>query len=181
MSQVGILVPGGTPSIATSYVTDFDSTAVPIANVLIVAGGSTTANNNSGIETVGSNGIGNTLSVVLTNRSVATVSTNDATPTICQSFILENTPTVYIFEGSATGINTTDSLGVSYSFTIGVRTDGVSSTIIGSSITNQLEEASMVDCSITFSATLNKIQFFVTGLAGKTINWICKFSYIEVQ
>ena len=130
MSQVGILVPTGSPSIATSYVTDFHSTAVPINNVLIVAGGSTTANNNAGIETVGSDGVSNTLSVVLTNRSVAEVTTNDATPTICQSFILEDVPTVYVFEGSTTGLNTTDNLGVSYSFTVGVRTDGVSSTII---------------------------------------------------
>lgn len=173
MSQAGILVPSGTPSVATSYVTD-SGTAIPVANILNVLANDTSSNNDNGIQTIGS---GNTVTIQLTNRVTGTVTTTDATPTVCASLTLGAVAAVYLLEGDAVAFDVTDTAGGAYSFAGATRTDGATSTTFGSEFINQFEEAAMAASNVILADSGNTVQVQVVGIAGKTIHWSVQFTY----
>lgn len=157
------------PSVATSYITDVRSPAIPIANILNEIGGTTTTNNNNGIQTDGGNG-SNTLTIQLTNRLQGTTSTVGA----ATASIVSYTPTVigtYAIEYRVAAYNTTGSLGAGYSVFGTARFDGVNSNLCGTpdKITN--EEAAMSSANVTMTVAGAAISVNGVGYAAQTINW----------
>ena len=157
------------PTVATSYVTDVNSPAIPAAHILNVLGNDTTANDVDGIRTDGSSG-SNTLTVQLTNRLQGTVTTTNATPSAMITF----TPTVvgtYVIETRISAFNTTDTLGAGYSLFGSARFDGVNSNLCGMADRIVNEETGMENANVTFTVSGANILINAVGLAGKTINW----------
>ncbi|HEX4374896.1 MAG TPA: hypothetical protein VHZ50_16445 [Puia sp.] len=157
------------PAVATQYVTDVNSPAIPAANILNEIGRSTTANNNNGVRTDGSSG-SNTLTIQLTNRLQGTTSTVGAVTSVISSF----TPTIigtYAIEYRVAAYNTTGSLGAGYSIFGTARFDGTDSNLCGTAdkITN--EEGSMTSANVTMTNSSGAILVNGVGYAGQTINW----------
>lgn len=156
------------PTVATSYVTDVNSPAIPVANVLNVLGNDTTVNNDNGIRTDGSSG-SNTLTVQLTNRLQGTVTTANNTPTPIITF----TPTVigtYAIEIRIAAYNTTSSLGAGYSLFGSARFDGVNSNLCGTADRIVNEEGAMSSDNVTFTVSAANILINAVGYA-ENINW----------
>ncbi len=172
MSQAGIISTSSGPAppvVATSYVTDVNSPAIPAANILNVLGNDTTANNDNGIRTDGSSG-SNTLTVQLTNRLQGSTSTIGATTSTIITFV----PTVvgtYCLEFRTSAYNTTSLLGAGYSMFGAVRFDGVNSNICDTFDEIVNEEGAMSGVDIFVSVSGSSILLRATGYAAQTINW----------
>lgn len=164
------------PTVATSYVTDVNSPAIPAANVLDVLGGQTTVNNLNGIRTDGSSG-GNVLTVQLTNRVQGVISTNDATPTNAITFPLGATPGVYTLDGLISAFDTTDTAGAGYFFSSSIRTTGAAGIEIGTEFTSEFEEVAMEPSDVAVLISGNNLLIQVTGIAAKAIDWLAQFTY----
>lgn len=183
MSQAGIIntstgpVP---PAVATQYVTDVNSPAIPALNILNVIGGSTSANTSFGIRTDGSSA-SNTLTVQLTNRTNNSVVTSNATPTAITTFALGATPGVYTFDIQISSFNTTDTLGAGYSIFGSVRTTGAAGVLIGTPDKIVNEEVGDTACDATLTVAGNNAIIQVTGIAAKTINWRAVSTYVFVS
>lgn len=157
------------PIVPTTFVTDVDSPAIPIANILNVLGNDTTENNNNGIRTDGSSG-SNTLTVQITNRLQGSVSTSGATT----GDIITFTPTVigtYSIEYRVAAYNETSLLGAGYSMFGAIRFDGVNSNIcdIFDEIVN--EEGTMTNVDIAVVVSGANVILRATGYALQDINW----------
>lgn len=183
MSQAGIASIGAIPPpppVPTSFVTDINSPAIPAANILDVIGGATTANNLNGIQTDGSSG-GNILTIQLTNRATGAISTSDATPTNAITFSLGGTPSVFVFEGLIAAFDTTDTAGAGYFFTAAARTTGAAAILISApQFDTEFEEAAMATADVNFTVSGNNVNVVVTGIVGKTIDWLAQFTYTRV-
>lgn len=157
------------PSVATSYVTDINSPAIPALNILNVLGNDVTANNINGIRTDGSSG-SNTLTIQLTNRLQGTVTTIGATTSAIITFPLTAVGT-YALEARIGAYNTTASLGAGYSLFGTARFDGVNANLCGTPdrITN--EEGAMSAANITMTVSGANVLINGVGYAGQTINW----------
>ena len=157
------------PAVATSYVTDVNSPAIPAANILDVFGNDTTANNVNGIQTDGSSG-SNILTIQLTNRLQGTVTTAGAVTSAIVTF----TPTVigtYAVEFRVSAYNTTSSLGAGYSVFGSARFDGVNSNLCGTADRIVNEEGTMSSANVTFTVSGANILLNAVGYAAQTINW----------
>jgi hypothetical protein len=159
------------PAVATSYVTDVNSPAIPAANILDVFGNDTTANNVNGIQTDGSSG-SNVLTIQLTNRLQGTVTTSGAVT----SPIITFTPTVigtYAIEFRVAAYNTTPvgGLGAGYSVFGSARYDGVASNLCGTADRIVNEEGAMSSANVTFTISGASILLNAVGYAAQTINW----------
>ncbi len=164
------------PSVATTYVTDVNSPAIPALNILNVLGNDTTANNDNGIRTDGSSG-SNTLTVQLTNRLQGSGSTIGATTADIVTF----TPTVvgtYKLKFETAAYNTTSTLGAGYDVFGAIRFDGVNSNVCGSADTIDNEEGAMSACDIDIIVSGASAILRVTGYAAQTINWGAVGSYV---
>jgi len=172
VSQAGIISSSGSPPppvVATTYVTDVNSPAIPAANILNVLGNDTTANDNDGIRTDGSSG-SNTLTVQLTNRLQGTVTTTDSTVTPIITF----TPSVvgtYAIEVRVAAYNTTSTLGAGYSLFGSARFDGVNSNLCGTPDRIVNEEGAMSSAKSTFTVSGASILINGVGYAAENINW----------
>lgn len=175
MSQfyVGINSSNIPPTVPTSFVTD-SGTAIPAANILNVLANDTNANNDNGIQTIGS---GNTVTIQLTNRVTGTVTTTDATPTSLISLSLGAVPGVYYFDGDVTAFDVTDTAGASYTFEGAAITDGTTSTEIAVENKDIFEQAAMSTADFNLGVTGNTAFIQVIGIAGKTIRWNALFTY----
>lgn len=176
MSQAGSINGGGgppPPPVATTYVTDL-GVAVPALNILDVFGGETNVNNDNGIRTTG---VGNVVTVELTNRITGVVTTNDATPTILISLNMGATPGVYYVTGSLVAYDVTDVAGAAYSFGGAARTDGVVGTEIAIETKDIYEEAAMAASDFTLQVVGNTASIVVTGLPASVINWSALATY----
>lgn len=181
MSQAGIIntqsgpVP---PTVATSYVTDINSPAIPAANVLDVFGGSVTTNNNNGIQTDGSSG-GHVLTIELTNRLTGSVTTTNATPATIVTFALGAVASVFTFDIEISCFNLTDVNGDGYSIFGTARTDGATATLCGTpdKIVNE-EVMDTADANMVVSG--NNVIIQATGIAGKTHHWRAVATYVQV-
>jgi hypothetical protein len=179
MSQAGVLVPGGTPTIATSYQTD-SGVATPAANVLNILGGTTTTIDTDGIRTTGS---GNTVTVQLTNRFGGTGSTVGAT-TADVAISLGATPGVYTFDIQIAGFDSTAGEGVGYAIFGTVRTDGAAATVIGTPDKISNEDSAPVDlrpADANLIASANTAVVRVTGVAARTISWRVLGTFVFVS
>lgn len=157
------------PVVATSYVTDVNSPAIPAANVLNVFGNDTIVNNVNGVRTDGSSG-SNTLTVQLTNRLQGTITTTNNTPTPMITF----TPTVigtYAIEIRIAAYNTTSTLGAGYSLFGSARFDGVNSNLCGTADRIVNEEGAMSSANVTFTVSGANILINGVGYGAENINW----------
>jgi hypothetical protein len=157
------------PTVATNYVTDVNSPAIPAVNILNVLGDDTSVNNNNGIRTDGSSG-SNTLTVQITNRVQGIISTSGAVTTPIITF----TPTVigtYAFEVRIAGYNETSLLGAGYSLFGTARFDGVNSNLCGTPDKVINEEGAMSSANVTFTVSGANILINGVGYAAQEINW----------
>ena len=171
MSQIYKAITAGVlpPVVATTYVTDVNSPAIPAANILDVFGNDTTANNVNGIQTDGSSG-SNVLTVQLTNRLQGSTTTVGAVNGDVVTFI----PTVigtYALEYRAAAYNTTSSLGAGYSLFGAVRFDGVNSNICDLFDPIDNEEGTMNNTNLDVVVSGASIILRAGGYAAQTINW----------
>ena len=164
------------PTVATSYVTDINSPAIPAANVLNVPGGTVSTNNINGVQTDGSSG-GDTLTVQLTNRITGTLTTADGVSQAVITFPLPTTGN-YAFDVNISAYNTTDTAGASYAIFVGVKSVAGSATKLNLEDKIVNEEAAMSGCDVSVSASGNSAVFSVTGIAGKTIDWVAVGTYV---
>lgn len=184
MSQAGIIntssgpVP---PTVATTYVTDVNSPAIPAANILNVLGNDTTANNANGLQTDGSSG-SNTLTVQLTNRLQGTTSTVGLTNSDIITFSLGATPAAFKFHFEVTAFESTTPAGLGYSIEASARTTGAAATIISTPDADEDEDVVLeneADWSVVASG--NNVILRVTGVTGFTLNWSAVGYYIMVS
>jgi hypothetical protein len=134
------------------------------------------SNNDDGITVTGTP-LTNTLTIQLTNRTTAQITTNDDTLQTLLSFPLGATPGMYTVVGEITAYDTTLIAGGSYPFQFSVRTDGVTGTDIGSQFNNIFEDPSMEDTTITIDVSGNNLVISIEGIAGSTINWDVLINY----
>jgi hypothetical protein len=187
MSQAGIINTGSgpvPPTVATSYVTDVNSPAIPAANILNVLGNDTTVDDPDGIRTDGSSG-SNTLTVQLTNRLKGSGSSTNAVPVDLVTFALASsstgtpTPQSYRFNFDVVGRHTTTGDTVGYSVDGTAKTDGVMGVAVASMVATPFidndEDASLVTADIDLIASGNSVILRATGIAndvGPIINTI---------
>jgi len=182
VSQAGIISTSSgpvPPAVPTSFVTQ-NGTAVPAANILIVNAFDSTENNDNGIISKGGvvgTGTANEVDIVLTNRGTGSVTTSDATLTTIATFSLGATPGVYFIDGDFIGFDITDTAGAGYGFSSAFRTTGAAATEISTEFKDLFEEAAMAASDIFVAASGNNIVFQVQGIAAKTINWSCLFTF----
>src|SRR6185312_12838478 len=172
MSQAGIISTASgpvPPSVATSYVTDINSPAIPAGNVLNVLGNDTSENDIEGLRTDGSSG-SNTLTIQLTNRLQGSITTVDAVT----SPIITFTPTVigtYAIECRIAAYNTTGSLGAGYSLFGTARFDGANANLCGTPDKIVNEEGSMSSANVSLSVSGADIVISGVGYLAQSINW----------
>lgn len=183
MSQVSVSLPGGGPSIPTSFITD-DGTAIPVANTLNIIGEDTSEDNDNGIQTAATPDLGDTVAVQLTNRMTASVNTTDGSTVLCLSFDLGATPATYAFSGTVCGYNVTTPGSHVTDFAFAARTDGTIADAFGANFFNSFEEASMAASNVSIGDTGgtggNEVEVFVIGIAGQTIHWSVVMQYRKV-
>lgn len=168
------------PQVPTSFVTDINSPAIPAANILNEIGGQTSANANFGIRTDGSSG-SNTLTVQLTNRQTATVTTADATPTTLLTFSLPAVAGTYYVFGNVQAFTSTGPAGGAYSFSGGYLTNGASATELGTEFHDTFQSAALLTSDIFLSPSGNNVVLTVQGVAGLTINWNSLLEFRQVN
>jgi hypothetical protein len=176
MSQIFKSATGSTPSIPTSFVTDA-GTATTAANTLNVLGGQLVADHDEGIWTTGS---GDTLTVNLTNRSTGQVTTSDDTPTTIVSFTFGGSAAVATFEGIITAMNNVTGEGASWRLFASSKTNGTTTTEIGSDASVNFKEASLATANVTFTAVGNAVLISAVGIAATSINWDALINYRQV-
>ncbi len=171
------------PSVPTSFQTQ-NGTAVPIANVLIVHGTASSANNNNGIIAQGGvigTGTANEVDITITNRATGQVTTTDATLTTIISFPLGGANTVYSATGTVTAISTATGDGASYDFSTAVKTNGVTATEIGSEYPTEFSDASIITSDIFVNVSGNNMLLQVQGVVATTIHWDAYFTFRQVS
>jgi len=168
------------PTVATSYVTDVNSPAIPAANVLNVFGNDTTANSNNGIQTDGSSG-SNTLTVQLTNRLQGTGTTVGATTADLVTFSLGATPGAYNFELKIVGYTTTGPAATGFTILGTMRTSGAAATLVGTPDETVIEDISMLASDVDMVASGNNLIIRSTGVAGLTIDWNVVATYVFIS
>ena len=177
MSQAGIISISAAPlppDVPSSFTTD-DGVAVPVANNLNVLGADTSDNNNNGISTEGS---GDTVTVLLTNRLQGTGSTVGAVDTDIVTFALGATPGTYTFDITVAGFESTTPAGCGYQLFGTIRTDGATATLVGTPDRIANEEAALITCQSALLASGNNAVIRVTGTAGLTVNFGTVATYI---
>jgi hypothetical protein len=183
VSQAGIIntssgpVP---PVVATSYVTDVNSPAIPAANILNVLGNDTTANNNNGIRTDGSSG-SNTLTVQLTNRLQGTGTTVGATTADLVTFSLGATPGAYTFQIDVIGFDGVTPSATGFKIQGTMRTTGAVATLVGIPDEVVVEDVGMITADVDMVASGNNLILRVTGVAALSINWNVVATYVFIS
>lgn len=178
MSQAGIISITTIPTVATNYVTDINSPAIPVANTLNVIGGDVTTNTVHGIQTDGSSG-GNTLTVELTNRyrqTTTTVGAVNSTVTILSALAAGT----YVLDMSVGAFATAGGpAGNGYTIVGAVRSDGVTATLLPNQQKDSFEET--VGANAVMGVSGNTITVTVTGAAGISFDWNVTGIYLTVS
>lgn len=184
MSQAGVVSLSSSPSVPTSFVTDVNSPAVPVANILNIVGGQLSTNSVKGLITDGSSG-GNTVTIELTNRFSGTATTVGAVTGDLVTFAMSAanlgaTPGTMVIDAQICAFEAVTPSGAGYAIFGTVRTTGAAATLVGTpdKITNQEAALSTSDANIVVSA--NNVIIRVTGVAGLTIHWRVLATYTYV-
>lgn len=162
---IGVVIP---PTVATTFTTDDGNHATVSANNINISTADAATNFDNGIHSVSGT---DTVTIQLTNRQTATVTTTDATPTTLLTFPMGAVPGVYCIEGNVVAFDATDVAGGAYTFVSAMRTTGAAGVEISSEFKDAFEEAAMTNSDIALSAVGNNCVVTCTGIAGKTIRW----------
>ena len=168
------------PAVATSYVTDVNSPAIPAANILNVLGNDTTVNNTNGIRTDGSSG-SNTLTVQLTNRLQGTGTTIDAVTSDLVTFSLGATPGAYTFQLDVIGFDAATPSATGFKIQGTMRTTGAAATLVGTPDETVVEDVAMLTSDVDMIASGNNLIIRSLGVAGLTIHWNVVSTYVFVS
>ena len=184
MSQAGPILNSSTipipPTVATRYITDVNSPAIPSGNDLNVLGNDTTDDDPDGIRTDGSSG-SNTLTVQLTNRLTGTgTSINAATSDIVTFALSVAGATSYRFNFYVVGRDTATGDTVGYSVDGTAKTTGAAASMVATPFIDNDEDASLVTADIDLIALGNNIILRATGVAGQTITYKAVGLYMVV-
>lgn len=170
------------PTVATTYVTDVNSPAIPAANILNVLGNDTTANNVNGVRTDGSSG-SNTLTVQLTNRTRVAATTSDGggqTQTV--TIFTPTAASAITFVVSITGYDAANN-EVAGGELVGIARTSAGGAVVVVGTNDTFDESdpalAATDWDIVTNGTIIQAQF--TGIAGRTISWGAVFIYSQVQ
>lgn len=180
MSQAGILSVSATPSVPTTFTADSGSATPALNNINILANDST-SNNANGISTTGS---GSTITVVLSNRFVGTVTTTNATPDSSILLSLGATPGVYTFDVQIAAYDTTDLQGLGYAIFGTVRTTGAAAVLVGTPdkiVNEENTPVNLAACDANLTVNANTAVITITGIAAKTINWRVLATFVFVS
>lgn len=180
MSQAGIISTSSgpvPPTVATSYVTDVNSPAIPAANVLNVLGNDTTDNDIDGIRTDGSSG-NNTLTVQLTNRFYGTGTSTNGSNADLITFSLGASTAVYRFKFDVTGRETTTGQGVGYTLFSSFKTNGAAATAIQTPFIDADED--IAGAALTMIASGNNVILRATSSGVTTITYATVGSYVVI-
>lgn len=182
MSQISKGGSGGggpvPPDVATSYVTDDLSIAIPALNVLNVKSDQNSINVNGGIRTLGS---GNTVTVQLTNRITGSRLTTDATLTDIITLPLSAIPATYYVFGNVQAFNASTPASAAYSFSGGYRTDGATAVELGTEFHDTFQDAALVTSDIFLATSGNNILVQIKGVVGLSINWNALLEFRQVS
>lgn len=180
MSQIIKPSSGGVlpPAVATSYVTDINSPAIPAGNVLNVIGGFVNTNNSNGIQTDGS-APSNTVTIELTNRLRGTGTTVGAVTADLLTFSLGATPSTYVMDCNFVGFEASTPSGAGYSIFGSVRTTGAAASLVGTPDKINNEDPALIACNADLVVSANNAILRVTGTAGLTINWVVVATYVK--
>ncbi len=166
------------PAVATSYVTDVNSPAIPAVNILNVPGGATTANDVDGIRTDGSSG-SNTLTIQLTNRfRQATTTSGAANSTV--TILSALSAGEYIFDIKVSMRPTSGAIltGGGYTIVGAVDSDGVTATLVPGQQRDDFEPAHLVGTNVVVGVAVNTITVTFTGTAAYDLNWVVSGEYM---
>lgn len=181
MSQfyIGLTEGALPPSVPTSFVTD-SGTVIPAANIVNVNGGSTTANNDDGIQAIANPDLSNNLEILLTNRLTGTATSTNGSVENLVTFALGASVATYRITFDVSGRDTVSGDGVGYTLWGTVKTNGAAASIISSPFIDNDEDASLLGADITLIASGNNAILRVTGVAGRTINYKAVGQYVVV-
>lgn len=166
------------PTVPTSFHTDVNSPSIPIANIENIIGGTTSINNNNGVQTDGSSG-SNIITVQLTNRIQGTVTTTDATPTTILSFNLGAIAAVFTFQTEIACFNLTNVNGDGYSIFGTARTNGITATLCDNP-DKVINEEVNDNADATMVVSGNDVIIQAVGLPGVTHHWRALTTYMQV-
>ncbi len=167
------------PAVATSYVTDVNSPAIPAANVLNVLGNDTTLDDPDGIRTDGSSG-SNTLTVQLTNRLTGTGTSTNASVVNLVTFALAATASSYRFNFDVVGRDTTTGDTVGYSVDGTAKTNGATASLVATPFIDNDEDSSLITANIDLVVSGNNVILQVTGVTATTISYKTVGTYVVV-
>lgn len=182
MSQITKPSSGGgviPPEVPEQFVTD-DGTAIPAANSLNVLGGTSTINNDNGIETQANPDMGDNLDIVLTNRFVGSATSVNASTENIVTFALGATDACFRFEFLIAGRDTATNDSVGYTVFASAKTDGANASVVATPFTDNDEDPALLAATVAFVASANNVILQVTGVAGQTIAYKAVGSYVVV-
>jgi|SRR6187551_2702147 len=184
MSQAGSFVQNGAgpipPQVPTTFVTDVNSPAIPVLNILNVFGGQSSDNTDSGIQTDGSSG-GDVLTIQNTNRLTGTVTTANATPTTIITFPLGATPGTFYVWGNVQAFDGATPAGGAFSYSGGYRTDGAAAVELGKEFHDDFKSVTFTNADINLDVSGNDVILQVEGVAATSINWNAIMEYRQVN
>jgi hypothetical protein len=163
------------PAVPLQFTTE-DGVAVPAGNNLNVESDSTDENNEDGITTEGS---GDTVTILLTNRLFGGVGTVGADTATAVSFTLPAIANVYTFEIKVAGYESATPSGIGFSLFVSVISDGATATKIG--VTDKIKnaQAPLAACDAEIVTSGNDVEVQVTGVAGLNITWTVVGYYVQ--
>lgn len=168
------------PTVATSYTTDVNSPAVPALNVLQVIGNDTITNDDDGVYTDGSSG-GNTLTVFLSNRTSASLTTSDGAGQTQTAVLMTPTnATSLTFRMYLTAYDTINNEAIGGEQVGLARKSGGVAAVVGTNDTFDEYDAALAANDWEVQASGGNLILSVTGIAGRTINWKAIFQYTQV-
>ena len=166
------------PPVPTSFVTDVNSPAIPIANVLDVFGGTTSENNNNGVQTDGSSG-SDILTIQLTNRSRATAITSDgAGQTQTINLFIPVASTGITFVASFVGYDSANNIMAGGELVGIARTSSLSAvSVVGTNDTFDESDAALMTADWDIITDGVNLQAQFVGVAGHSISWTMTLIY----
>jgi hypothetical protein len=192
MSQAGQAGGGGGGGSSVNQINTQSGNATPISDVIILNGYDTTENNVFGIETKGNTnggnppgtGTTNETDVYLTNRFHGSGTTTDATPTTISTCPMTTNPATFQFVVNLVAYDVTDNSSLATVATLSFRTTGGVPVLLSNDDFVTQEDAAgafPAATAINFNGSSTQFSVIVTGVAGKTIKWLCHGTYTVVS